>query len=142
MARAEPGTATGGGGSLVSLPQNPLGYVAIVLALVTGVIHLLLAPRVVNFSQTLAILFALNGVGFLGGLLVYLTRFWRRELYLVAAVYSLLTLVAFFVWPPGGEIEFVAAFYRGSELNVMAVVAKAVEALLAVCTAYLYVSEP
>ncbi|MFC6989208.1 hypothetical protein ACFQJD_11715 [Haloplanus sp. GCM10025708] len=140
MARTEFGTATGGE-SLVNLPQTPIGYVAIALALVTGIVHLTLAPQVVGFSQTLATLFALNGIGFLVGLLVYLSRFWRRELFLVAAVYSLLTLVAFFVWPPGSEIEFLAAFYRGPELNVMAVVAKTAETLLAVCTAYLYVAD-
>lgn len=139
MARTESGTAAGE--SLVNLPRNPLGYLVVVLALVTGVIHLLLSPRVVGFSQPLGILFALNGIGFLGGLFLYLTRFWRAELYLVASLYSLATLVAFFVWPPGSEIEFLSAFYRGPDLNVMAVVAKAAETLLAVCTAYLYVSE-
>ena len=84
--------------SLVQLPKNPLGYVAIVLALVTAVIHLLLAPRVIGFSQTLAILFALNGLGFLGGVVLFLTRFWRRELYLVAAGYALVTVLALFVF--------------------------------------------
>ena len=56
--------------SFVSLPGNPLGYVAILLALVTGVIHLLLGPRVMGFSQTLGILFILNGLGFVGGIVV------------------------------------------------------------------------
>ena len=135
MARAEPG-ATASGGSVLSLPQNPLGYLAIVLAVVTGVIHLFLAPQVVGFSQTLAILFALNGLGLLGGLVVYLTRYWRRGLYLVTAGYALVTFVAFFAF--GGFEGFVSAFYMQGELNVMAVISKAVEVLLAVVAGYLY----
>ena len=120
--------------SLVSLPENPVGYVAIVLAAVTGVIHLFLAPQVIGFSQTLAILFALNGLGFLGGIAIFLTRYWRRELYLVAAGYGLVTVLAFFAFQGFG----VDAFYRQGSLNTMAVVSKAVEGLFAIATAYLY----
>lgn len=122
--------------SLLSLPKNPVGYLAILLAAVTGVIHLFLAPQVLGFSQTLAILFALNGLGFVGGILVYLTRYWRRELFLVAAGYALVTFLAFFFF--GGFEGFVSAFYMRGELNVMAVVSKAAEVLFAVVTAYLY----
>lgn len=121
---------------LVSLPENPVGYVAIVLAAVTGVIHLFLAPQVIGFSQTLAVLFALNGLGFVGGIFVYLTRYWRRELYLVAAGYGLVTVLAFFAFQGFG----VDAFYRQGSLNTMAVVSKAVEGLFAIVTAYLYTS--
>jgi hypothetical protein len=138
MARAEPGAAASDG-SVVSLPQNPVGYLAVVLAVVTGVIHLFLAPQVIGFSQTLGVLFALNGLGFLGGVVVYLTRYWRRELYLVAAGYALVTVLAFFFF--GGFEGFVSAFYMQGELNVMAVVAKAVEALLVVVAGYLYTAE-
>mgnify|MGYP000698828640 CR=1 FL=1 len=120
--------------SLVELPESPLGYVAIVLALVTAVIHLRLAPQVIGFSQTLAILFALNGLGFLGGIGLFLTRFWRRELYLVAAVYALVTVLALFAFQGFG----VDAFYIQGQLNPMAVVSKAVEVLLAVVTGFLY----
>lgn len=123
--------------SLVDLPQNPLGYIAILLAVVTGVIHLVLAPRVVGFSQTLAILFALNGLGFVGGILLYLTRFWRRELYLVAALYALATVLALFVFQGFG----VDAFYSQGQLNPMAVGSKAAEVLLAVVAGYLYTTE-
>lgn len=135
MARAEPGS-TASGGSLVSLPDSPVGYLAVVLAAVTAVIHLFLAPQVRGFSQTLAILFALNGLGFFGGIALYLTRYWRRELYLVAAGYALVTFAAFFLF--GGFDGFVSAFYMGGELNPMAVVAKAAEALLVVVAGYLY----
>ncbi|GAB3318448.1 hypothetical protein EI982_06885 [Haloplanus rallus] len=127
---------TTAGESLVDLSKSPLGYVAIVLAVVTGVIHLFLAPQVIGFSRTLAILFALNGLGFLGGIAIYLTRYWRRELYLVAALYALATVVALFVFQGFG----VDAFYQGGSLNPMAVIAKGAEAVLAIVTGYLYTS--
>ena len=122
--------------TLLNLPVNPMGYVAILLAAVTGVIHLFLATQMLGFSQTLAILFGLNGVGFVGGILVYLTRYWRREFYLVAAGYALVTVLAFFAFQGFG----VDAFYRQGSLNTMAVVSKAVEGLFAVVAAYLYTS--
>ena len=123
--------------SLISLPENPLGYLAILLALVTGVLHLLLAPRVIGFSQTLAILFALNGLGFLGGIVLFLTRYWRRELYLVAALYALATVLALFVFQGFG----VDAFFRQGQVNPMAVITKAAEILLAVVAGVLYANE-
>jgi len=123
--------------SLVSLPESPLGYLAILLALVTGVLHLLLAPRVIGFSQTLAILFALNGLGFLGGIAIFLTRYWRRELYLVAALYALATVLALFVFQGFG----IDAFYSQGQLNPMAVISKVAEALLAVVAGFLYTNE-
>lgn len=125
------------GDSLVSLPENPLGYLAILLALVTGVLHLLLATQVIGFSQTLAILFALNGLGFLGGVAIFLTRYWRRELYLVAVLYALATILALFVFQGFG----VDAFFRQGQLNPMAVISKAAEALLAIVAGFLYTNE-
>lgn len=122
--------------SLLSLPQNPIGYLAILLAVVTGVIHLLLGPRVMGFSQMLGVLFILNGLGFVGGIVVYLTRYWRRELFLVAAGYAVVTVLAFFVFQGFG----VDAFYRQGSLNQMAVAAKGVEVLFAAATLYLYTS--
>ena len=116
------------GESLLSLPGNPLGYVAILFALVTGAIHLLLAPQVVGFSQTLAILFALNGLGFLGGPIVFSTRYWRRQLPLVAALYAFVTFLALFVF----QGFVVKASLPQGHLNPLAVVSKAAEALLAI----------
>lgn len=120
--------------SLVRLPASPLGYVAILAALLTGVLHLVLAPRVMGFSQTMGILFILNGLGFLGGTLVYVTRFWRTELYLVAALYSVATILALFAFQ-GFSVE---AFYMRGSINPMAVITKAAEAVLAIVTVYLY----
>ncbi len=127
-------TAVPGRDSLISVPSHPVAYVAILAALVTAVIHLLLGPRVMGFSQTLGILFILNGLGFLGGIALYVSRYWRRELYLVAAGYALVTVLAFFAFQGFGA----DAFFRGGSLNQMAVAAKAVELVLAVCAGYLY----
>ncbi|MFD1586779.1 hypothetical protein ACFR9U_07280 [Halorientalis brevis] len=120
--------------SLVTMPSSALGYVAVLAALVTGVLHLALAPRVMGFSQTMGILFVLNGLGFLGGLLVYLTRYWRRPLYLVAAVYSVATILALFVFQ-GFSVE---AFYMQGSINPMAVITKVAELVLAVVAVVLY----
>jgi hypothetical protein len=131
-------TAVTGDDSLVSFPSHPVGYVAILAALVTAVIHLLLGPRVMGFSQTLGTLFILNGLGFLGGIALFLSRYWRRELYLVAVGYALATILAFFAFQGFG----VDAFFRGGSLNQLAVASKAVELVLAVCAGYLYTRTP
>jgi hypothetical protein len=127
-------TSTSGTDRLLSLPSSPVGYVAALAALVTGVVHLLASMNAIQFSQTLAVLFILNGVGFVGGLALYLTRYWRRSLFLVAAVYSVVTVLALFVFQ-GWSLE---AFYMGGSLNPIAVVSKVAEAVLAVCAVYLY----
>ncbi|SEU13617.1 hypothetical protein [Natrinema hispanicum] len=80
-------TAARQNNSLINLPSNPIGYLVILAAVITGVIHLLLGPQVMGFSQLLGVLFILNGVGFLGGTVLYLINYWRSELYLVAAGY-------------------------------------------------------
>ena len=122
--------------SLITTPENPIGYVMVIFAVVTGAIHLLLASRVVGFSTLLATLFALNGIGFFVGIIAYFTRFWRRELYLLAALYALATIVALFVFP---EVNLsLEVFYRNGSLNPMAVAAKSVEASIVVCALYLY----
>ncbi|WIV66444.1 hypothetical protein QQ977_12185 [Natrialbaceae archaeon AArc-T1-2] len=104
------------------------------MAVVTGVLHLVASTNAIQFSQTLGILFILNGLGFLGGAAIYLTRFWRRPLFLVAAAYSIVTILALFP-VQGWGIE---AFYMGGDLNPLAVITKAAEAILAVCAIYLY----
>lgn len=124
-------------GTLVRRPGTPVGYVAVVFAAVTALVHLLLAPAVLGFSQTLGILFALNGLGFLGGIALYFSQYWRRELFLVAALYALVTIVAFFAW---GGLEGLSAFYTQGELNPMAVVAKTAEGLLVIAALYLYMA--
>jgi hypothetical protein len=120
--------------SLVVLPSHSLGYVAVVAAVVTGVLHLALALRVMGFSQTLGILFVLNGLGFLGGSALYLSRYWRRGLYLVAAAYAAATIVAFFGFQGLGP----GAFYSQGSLNPLAVVAKLAELVVLAVVLYLY----
>lgn len=128
-------TETAGGTEpFVKRPDHHVGYVAILLALVTGAIHLFEVTEVIGFDGTLALLFALNGLGFLGGVAVYLTRYWRRELFLVAALYSLATIVAFFDWNGWG----LAAFYIEGELSALAIASKATEAMLVFVAVYLY----
>ena len=124
-------TAQSGG---IQWPDNALGYVAIIAAIVTGVLHLLAVTRAIQFSQILAVLFALNGLGFLGGIGIYLTRYWRRSLFLVAAAYSVVTILALFAFQ-GWSIE---AFYMGGNLNPIAVISKLAEALLAIAALVLY----
>lgn len=120
--------------STFSSPSNPVGYIAILMALITGVLHLVASTNAIEFSQVLAILFVLNGLGFLGGAALYLTRFWRRSLYIVAAAYSIVTILALFPVQGWG----VEAFYMEGNLNPLAVITKAAEAVLAVCAIYLY----
>lgn len=126
--------STTGTESLFDPPSNPVGYVAILMAVVTGVLHFVASTNAIQFSQTLGILFILNGLGFLGGAAIYLTRFWRRPLFLVAAAYSIVTILALFP-VQGWGIE---AFYMDGDLNPLAVITKAAEAILAVCAIYLY----
>ncbi len=123
-------------GSIIEWPTNPIGYVAILMALITGIIHLVATTRAIEMSVVLAVLFVLNGLGFLGGAALYLTRFWRRWLFLVAAIYSLVTILALFPFRGWG----IEAFYMDGSINPIAVVTKAVEAVLAVVSVYLYTS--
>lgn len=120
--------------SLVSVPSHPLGYIAVIAAIVTAVVHLSLGQRVMGFNQTLGTLFVLNGLGFLGGIGLYLSRYWRRELYLVAAGYAVVTILAFLSLQ-GFSPD---AFYTRGSLNPIAVVAKAAELVFAVVVVYLY----
>ena len=120
--------------SFFTLPSHPVGYLAIVATLTTAGIHLLLGPRVMGSSQTLGTLFILNGLGFLGGLLLYSSRYWRPELYLVAAGYAIVTILALFAFQ---GFSFDALYMQGN-LNPLAVVSKVAEAILALCATYLY----
>ncbi|MFW5984304.1 MAG: DUF7475 family protein, partial [Halobacteria archaeon] len=111
---------TTGEESLISTPDSPVGYVMVLLAAVTGLIHVVAITNAIQFSQTLAILFALNALGFFGIIAVYFTRFWRPELYIATALYSLATIIALFLFP---EVNFsLEQFYRDGSLNPIVVV--------------------
>lgn len=120
-----------------SRPDNPVGYIAIVMALVTGVLHLVASMNAIQLSQVLGVLFVLNGLGFLAGAALYLSKYWRKELLLVAALYSLVTIIALFPVQGWG----VEAFYMRGSINPFAVITKTAEAVLVVCAVYLYAAE-
>lgn len=120
--------------SLFHRPSNPVGYLAILLAFITGLIHLVATTRAIEMSVVLAVLFVLNGLGFLGGAALYFTRFWRRSLFLVAAVYSLVTILALFPFRGWG----IEAFYMDGAINPIVVITKVAEAFLVVTSLYLY----
>ncbi|WP_136689272.1 DUF7475 family protein [Halorhabdus amylolytica] len=122
---------------LLTLPSHPVGYVAIGSALLTGVIHLFLGQNVFAFSQTMGALFVLNGLGFLGGVGLYLSHYWRQELYIVAAGYALITVLAFFLLR-GFSLD---AFYVRGALDSIAVVSKVAEGVLAVAVLSLFAQE-
>lgn len=109
------------------LPSGIVPYVAILAALVSTYVHLSLAPMVLGFDRTQGVLFVLAGVGFLCGIAVYFTRYWRREFYLVGAAFALAQVAAFFV--------------MGGPTNTMAVVSKTAEVVFAAAAAYLYVAD-
>jgi uncharacterized membrane protein len=111
---------------LLNRPSNGIAYIAIIAALITAAIHLLLAPRVMAFNQTTGILFYLNGLGFIGGVLLFLSRYWQRSLYLVAMGYALVTIIAFFA--------------LSGPINPLSITAKTAEAILLVAAGYLYFS--
>lgn len=134
---AEASTATDEG--LVQISKHPVGYAMVLLAAVTGLIHLVAITNAIRFSQTLAILFGLNALGFFGIIGLYFTRFWRPELYIATALYALATIIALFLFP---EVNFsLEEFYRDGSLNPIVVISKAVEAGIILCAGYLYANE-
>jgi len=122
--------------SLIQWPSNPVGYVAILLAFITGFIHLVATTRAIEMSVVLAVLFVLNGLGFLGGAALYLTRFWRRSMFIVAAVYALVTILALFPFRGWG----IEAFYMDGAINPIVTITKVAEAFLVIVSVYLYSS--
>lgn len=112
--------------SFIDPPTHTIAYLAVAGALVSAGIHLLLAGRVMGFSQTLGILFYLNGAGWIGGLLLFFSRYWRRQLYLVAAGYAAVTIVLFFV--------------MSGRVGQLSITAKVAEAVVAIVTGYIYFS--
>ncbi|MFB6170004.1 MAG: hypothetical protein ABEJ06_02550 [Haloarculaceae archaeon] len=112
---------------VVRLPAHRVAYVAVIAALVSAAIHLLLAPRVMGFNRVTGVLFYLNGLGWLGGIGLFFSRFWWRDLYLVAAIYALTTIIA-----------FVTMSGRTSSL---ALTAKAAEMVVVFVSLYLWTTE-
>ncbi|CQR49349.1 MULTISPECIES: DUF7475 family protein [Haloferax] len=109
------------------LPSGIVPYVAILGALASTYVHLSMAPMLLQLNQTQAILFVLAGVGFLAGIAVYLSKFWRREFYLVAIAFALAQIVAWVV--------------MSGRVSEMAMLSKGGEAVFSVAAAYLYLNE-
>lgn len=117
----------GGADPVFSLPARPLAYVAIFAAVLSASVHLFLGPQVIGLDAVLGTLFYLNAAGMVGGVLLFLSRYWRRPFYLVAVGYALLTIAVFVA--------------LGGRLNAFAITAKTAEAVLAGTAAYLYATD-
>ena len=104
-------------------------WVAIGLAALSGLIHLLLAA-IVPWT-VLRVSFILAGLGFLGGIGLVLLDYRRRLLYLIGIPY---TGVQILLW-------FVVVEPTVATLNVLDVVDKAAQAVLIVLLAHLYATD-
>lgn len=76
-----------------------LHWIGIVLALLTGIIHLFLGVRFL--SSPLGVSFVLAGVGFVGAVVLLLFDYRRRLLYLVGIPFIGIQVVLYFLlnWP-------------------------------------------
>jgi 4-amino-4-deoxy-L-arabinose transferase-like glycosyltransferase len=72
---------------------TPLHWVAVVLAAVTGVIHLVLG--VMFFPGGLPISFLLAGAGYVGAIALFLRNYRRRQLYLAGVGYTAIQIVLY-----------------------------------------------
>ncbi|MFC6825019.1 DUF7475 family protein [Halopelagius fulvigenes] len=122
---SETAANTSRGSSLTrGVPSGVVPYVMIAAALVSAAIHLWLVPVVIAFDITQAILFVLAALGFVAGVVIYVTRYWRREFYLLMGLLAVAQIVAYFV--------------MGGPANTMAIVSKSAEAIVALAATYLY----
>lgn len=84
-------------------------WAAIVLAAITGIIHLVLGVRFI--STQLGVPFVLAGLGFFGAIVLFLRDFRRRLLYPVGVLFTGVQVVLYvaFNWPdifsPAGVID-------------------------------------
>lgn len=76
-----------------------LQYAAVALAALTGLLHLALGVQFL--PSGLAVSFVLAGVGFFGGIVLFLLGYRRRLLYLVGVGYTAVQVVLYVVfnWP-------------------------------------------
>lgn len=92
-------TGTADRGLLRTESLTGIHWLGVVLALVTGVLHLLLA----SFDQPfgLRVAFALAGLGFLGAVALFLIDYRRDLLYLVGIPFTAIQIVIYVVqwWP-------------------------------------------
>lgn len=96
-----------------------LGWFALFLVLVTGVIHLYSGVIEGRIPVVLA------GVGFLGAIILYLLDYRRRLLYVVGALYTAIQIPLWYV-------------VKAGEYTVIGYVDKAVQVVLVLLLLYLY----
>jgi hypothetical protein len=72
---------------------TPLHWFAVVLALITGVVHLVLGIMFFPGAQPVA--FLLAGLGFFGAIVLFLLDYRRRVLYLVGVPFVALQIVLY-----------------------------------------------
>ena len=129
-------TTTASDAQAFSTPEHSTGYLAVLTALTTGILHLYLIPGALEAAGTTGgVLFALNGLGFLGGTALYLSKYWRKELFVVAALYALASILAMFI-VHGWTID--SLLYRGGSIAHWAITVKTAEAILIGSSLYLY----
>lgn len=129
-------TTTATGAQVFSTPANSAGYLAVIAGLTTGILHLYLIPGALATAGTTGgVLFALNGIGFVGGTVLYLSKYWPKELFIVAALYALASIVAMFM-VHGWTID--SLLYRSGSIAQWAITAKSAESILIGCSLYLY----
>lgn len=92
-------------GSLETDSLTRLHWLGVVLAVVTGIVHLVFGFMAV--PSPLGVSFVLAGLGFFGAVVLLLVDYRRRLLYLVGIPFTAVQVVLFFVlnWPnlgPGG----------------------------------------
>lgn len=96
-----------------------LGWLAVILVLVTGVLHLYSGVIEARIPVLLA------GVGFLGAIALYLADYHRRLLYLVGIGYTAIQIPIWFV-------------VKAGEYTTIGYVDKAVQVVLILVLAFLY----
>ena len=98
-----------------------LGWLALALALITGILHVY--AGVIEGRAPVA----LAGVGFFGAMVLYLVDYRRRLLYLVGIAYTAVQIPLWYV-------------VKAGEYTTVGYVDKAVQVVLIVTLAYLYLS--
>mgnify|MGYP006876390970 FL=1 len=117
-------------------PETSAGYLAVLTALTTGIMHLYLTPGAFEAAGTVGgVLFILNGTGFVGGTVLYLSNYWRRELFVVTALYAFASILAMFMIH-GWTID--SLLYRNGSIAKWAILTKSAESILIGCSLYLY----
>ena len=90
-------TSTGSGLSLRTESLTSLHWVGVVLAVVTGVLHLVLGVSFISEQFTFGLSFVVAGVGFFAGAAGVLVDYRRRLLYLLGIPFTAGQIVAWYV---------------------------------------------